>query len=269
MPAPPPPSVPTPKGCNHVRLENEEPLRVGGAFLYLLMLKEILKLLVAKAVPAQCLSCNLPGTYLCADCQGYLPYLEQTLCPVCTRAAVDGFTHPRCRSRYAPDRLFVPFRYYGVMGAAVRKLKYRAVTALADFLAGLLVEEMLESGFEFGRGALLVPVPLHPVKQLERGYNQSEILARSLGRMLKVELANGALKRIRETPSQTKLKGKEREKNVRGAFGVNQKKGILFRGKDIILVDDVFTTGATLRECNRVLKRAGARFIYLLAVAKD
>lgn len=233
------------------------------------MLKEILKRLADKAVPARCLSCNLPGTYLCPDCQSFLPYLEQPLCPVCTRSAVDGFTHPRCRSRYAPDRLFVPFRYYGITAAAVKKLKYRSATALADFLVGLLVEEMMESGFAFGQESVLIPVPLHPVKQLERGFNQSALLARSLGKLLKIEVVDGVLKRVRETPSQTKLKGKEREKNVRGAFGLDKKKGTLFRRKDIILVDDVFTTGATLRECSRVLKRAGARFIYLVAVAKD
>lgn len=233
------------------------------------MFKDILHIASKILAPARCLSCNLPGNYLCPDCQSYLPYLEQSLCPVCTSPAVDGFTHPRCRSRFVPDRLFVPFRYSGVMGAAVKKLKYRSVTALADFLARLLVEEMAESDFVLGHEAVLVPVPLHPVKQLERGFNQSSLLAGSLGNFLKIRVVVGVLRRVRETPSQTKLKGKEREKNVRGAFGIDMKKGIILRGKDIILVDDVFTTGATLRECSRVLKRAGARFIYLLAVAKD
>lgn len=241
----------------------------GGAFLYLSMLKKILKRLAEKVVPARCLSCNLPGAYLCPDCESYLPYLEQSLCPVCTQGAVDGFTHPLCRSRFAPDRLFVPFRYSGVMAVAVKKMKYRSATALADFLAHLLVEEMAESDFVLGHEAILVPVPLHPVKQLERGFNQAALLSESLGKLLKIEVVNGVLRRIRETPSQTKLKGKEREKNVRGAFGIDKKKDHPFRGKDIILVDDVFTTGATVRECCRVLKKAGARYVYVVAVVKD
>lgn len=233
------------------------------------MIKSFLNELVKKLDPPRCLSCRLPGSFICETCSTYTPYLEQPLCPVCTRPAVAGFTHPRCRSRYCLDRLFVPFRYRGVIAVAIKKLKYKEVTTLADFLANLIVEEMTEEGFQFGSQSIIIPVPLHRLKLLERGYNQAGLLGNSLGKRLGIRVVTGVLKRIRETPTQTKLKGKEREKNVKNAFAVDLKKVDSIFGKDILLVDDVFTTGATLRECGRILKHSGARYIYAVTVAKD
>lgn len=233
------------------------------------MLKKLLASAADFLVPKRCVVCYLEGDFFCASCREKLVYLETPLCPVCTRAAIDGFAHPRCRRKFTLDRVFIPFRYRGPISTAIKKLKYKKVTALADFLVGLMLEVMVEQGVTVGQQALILPVPLHPVKEWERGFNQAALLAESLGNALGLRIAAGVIKRTKETVSQTKLKKKEREKNVHGAFVVDKHQTATIKGRDLILIDDVFTTGATLRECGRVLKRAGARFIYAFALAKD
>lgn len=234
-----------------------------------ILFKNILTAAADFLVPKRCVVCHREGDFFCAHCRQDLVYLEAPVCPVCTRAAIDGFTHPRCRRRFTLDRVFIPFRYRGPLSAAIKKLKYKKVTALSDFLVGLMRETMEEQGVTVGKHALILPVPLHPVKEWERGFNQAALLAESLGKTLGLKVAAGVVKRTKETVSQTRLKVKEREKNVRGAFVVDKTKAAVIKGKDLILIDDVFTTGATLRECGRILKRAGARFIYAFALAKD
>lgn len=234
-----------------------------------ILLKKLLTSATNFLIPKRCVVCYQEGDFFCDRCREKLIYLETPVCPVCTRAAIDGFAHPGCRREFTLDRVFVPFRYRGPLVAAIKKLKYKKVTALADFLVGLLLEVMAEQGVNVGRQALILPVPLHPLKEWERGFNQAALLAESLGKALGLKVVAEAVKRTRETVSQTRLKGKDREKNVRGAFVVDETKAAAVEGRDLILVDDVFTTGATLRECGRVLKRAGARFIYAFALAKD
>ncbi len=233
------------------------------------MLKYLFDSVADLFYPRRCLVCQKIGAYLCETCYKYLPYLESPPCPVCTRQAIGGFTHPRCRGRYRIDRLIVSFKYRNPIALAIKKIKYREITDLADFLVALLAADLAEAGIALGEKSLLVPVPLHPIKEIERGYNQSTLLAKSLGKAYNLPVVPDALIRVRETVSQTKLKHDEREKNVRGAFKINPKRRELLRGQDVVLVDDVFTTGATLRECGSVLKRAGVRHLYALAIAKD
>ncbi len=112
---------------------------------------------------------------------------------------------------------------------------------------------------------LVVPVPLHPARLRERGFNQAELLAKILAQKINVPL-NGALERIRYTTTQTAFDRVERMENLRGSFRLRKKIGV--RGLHVLLVDDILTTGSTLSECARVLREAGARSVYAVTAAR-
>jgi ComF family protein len=113
---------------------------------------------------------------------------------------------------------------------------------------------------------MIVPVPLHWTRRLSRGFNQAEVLARGLAVAGGRQVARRGLVRIRPTQHQTRLSVTERQRNVRGAFGMGRW-GPALHGKRILLVDDVLTSGATIGECTRALKKAGARDVYVAVVA--
>lgn len=119
----------------------------------------------------------------------------------------------------------------------------------------------------FGRADWVVPVPLHPFRVWWRGFNQSELLARPISEKLGIRYGNGLLRRVRNDPKQVGLSGRRRWENVRGAFAASNP--AVVKGKTILLVDDVMTTGATLSECARVLKRAGAEKVYGLTLTRQ
>jgi ComF family protein len=113
---------------------------------------------------------------------------------------------------------------------------------------------------------LIIPVPLHPKRLRWRGFNQSLLLARQVSRMYEVPVDPFLLYRSRETPPQTQLTEEERRKNVRGAFAMDAAKPL--KGKSVLLVDDVYTSGATVNECSRVLVRGGAKTVHVLTLAR-
>lgn len=152
---------------------------------------------------------------------------------------------------------------------AIKKLKYKNISGLAPILSDLLIAATNESSFVFGEKSLIIPIPLHPLKKYERGFNQSSLIAEQFSKKLGLIYIEEGLCKVKETISQTKLKIAERSLNVKNSFIVNPRYSSELKNKDIILIDDVFTTGATLREGAKVLKKAGARYVYLLAVAKD
>ncbi|MBI4526449.1 MAG: ComF family protein [Deltaproteobacteria bacterium] len=112
----------------------------------------------------------------------------------------------------------------------------------------------------------IIPVPLHRKRLRWRGFNQAVVLAREVSRAWNVPVDPFVLSRTRETPPQTQLTEEERRKNVRGAFVLNRKKSV--KRKVLLLVDDVYTSGATARECSRVLRRAGAKEVHVLTLAR-
>jgi ComF family protein len=113
---------------------------------------------------------------------------------------------------------------------------------------------------------VVVPVPLHPKRLRWRGFNQSVLLGRELSRVFRLSLDPFLLQRKVETPPQTQLNEEERRRNVRGAFAVNPEKSL--QNRSVLLLDDVYTSGATVNECSRCLKRAGAREVYVLTLAR-
>ena len=147
----------------------------------------------------------------------------------------------------------------------VHRFKYQREFAflawMSDEMAGVYQEEFAPLDFD-----LIIPVPLHWQRLLKRGYNQSQLLARFLAKKINLPLAPSVLVRTKNTPPQVGLSRNQREKNLKKAFLV--KKPSLVEGKKLLLIDDVITTGATIEEASRTLKRAGAELVGVLAFAR-
>ncbi|MCP3676228.1 MAG: ComF family protein, partial [Deltaproteobacteria bacterium] len=151
--------------------------------------------------------------------------------------------------------------YEGTLLDAIHLLKYRGKTALAHPLASLLTDTI--DGQEYD---IITPVPLHRKRLQERGFNQSLLLARGVAKRYRIPIDYPNLRRVRATAPQINLSGNERKANVRGAFEV--RKGAPFSKKRVLLIDDVYTTGATVSECSKALKKAGANEVGVLTLAR-
>ena len=206
---------------------------------------------------------------LCASCARTFSEqkINEPFCPVC------GVPFPNspgpghiCGECFANPRQFVEARsacvYAPGVDAAVKAFKYGGRSMLSEALGGLL----LEAAATFSaKPDLIMPVPLHKRRLRGRGFNQSLLLARVLSKRLSVELDYLSLRRVRHTVQQTGLKPGEREKNVAGAFSLSA--GSAVKGRRVLLVDDVYTTGATINECSKVLKKAGSE-VYAITLAR-
>lgn len=184
-------------------------------------------------------------------------------CPGCgVRSAGTEGVCATCRRRAtAPgrlaDRLWLG-AYHGPLGRLVRALKYRGATRLAGWLGAQLGREVARAGW---RPQLVCAVPLHPSRQRQRGFNHAELLAREAARQLGVPYRR-LLRRTRPTPQQTRLDREARRRNVRGAFV-----SLPARGASVLLIDDVWTTGATAEACRQALATSGAGPVWVAVIA--
>lgn len=209
---------------------------------------------------------------ICRTCFSEFRKISSPICPVCGRGFVSttGQEDHLCEDclRELPfyEASGAPYAYEGRMAQAISLFKYGQRSVAADSL-GPLLATFARTWFEQPSEELLVmPIPLHPKRLRERGFNQSLLLARHVSRFLETGLDFRSLRRIKYTTPQTGLRGKERRKNVRGAFGIW--KGRSLKGGRVLLIDDVNTTGSTLNECARVLKRAGCDKVFCLTLAR-
>lgn len=219
--------------------------------------------------PLVCPGCNKRGAWICEECLLQFRPVEYYTCAVCGKRAIKGATHRLCQDGYSLDRLMSIYQYQGPVRRAVHWLKYRDVTGLKDILVRLMWEEIGSLGLEFGGQAIVAPVPLHWQRGFKRGYNQAELLAKPLAENLGLAYQENLLRRVRDTKSQIKLKRKERLENVAAAFEIPSDSLRHVKNRDVLLVDDVCTTGATLNSCAATLKQAGARYVWGLTLARD
>jgi ComF family protein len=162
------------------------------------------------------------------------------------------------------DAICTPFAFQGVLRQAIHRLKYGGFKSLALPLAHLLTQQVENRPLP---AEVLVPVPLHPRRLRERGYNQSGLLAQELGRLTAIPVEEDTLVRHRNSRAQVKTSdSEERRSNVLGAFDCRGEK---LKGRRILLIDDVCTTGATLNSCAIALKKAGASSVWGLALARE
>lgn len=144
---------------------------------------------------------------------------------------------------------------------AVHLLKYNGAEKIADKF-GLLIAQKISDDSKLSMSDMVVPVPLHPARKRERGYNQSELISNRVSRELRIGHEPGLLKRIRQTQSQTMFDAEGRKRNIAGAFSIDNRFRERIKGRRILVIDDVITTGSTIKECAGVLKYSGALEVY-------
>lgn len=221
--------------------------------------------------PRRCVSCGSFGVFFCQKCLVKVKFIELPICPVCERPAIGGATHPGCQTRYSLDGLISACVYDGPIKAAVKRLKYKPwVTDLGEILVNLALDFYHKNTSiirVIEQNPTLVPTPLHKSRERERGFNQSALIGKILSQKLNLEFRPDLLCRHKKTKPQAELKGKERLANIRGAFAIS-KPYALTPIPFVLLIDDVWTTGATLRACGQVLKRAGVKNVWALTLAR-
>lgn len=190
---------------------------------------------------------------------------------MCNRQSIDGLTHPGCRTRYSIDGVFTALVYKGVVKKLLYTFKYQPFltdlqTVLSDLFYESLIQKELFYNIVLSKNIVFVPIPLHPAKLRKRGYNQAELLATSLGKKFEREVIL-ALRREKQTKPQFGLLKKDRQENIKGAFVISGKFADKIKDKQVILVDDLVTSGVTLVEAANVLKRAGARKVFAAVLA--
>ena len=215
--------------------------------------------------PQWCVGCGREGDMLCPACRLSLLPIEPPICPRCGLPQPEGVLCPGCAAAPAEiDGIRSPFLFEGVTRRAVHELKYHNIRALAEPLAGLLYDYLVARPLP---ADVLVPVPLHPRRRRERGYNQSGLLARELGRLAGMPVVDECLFRRHYTSPQARAASiQQRRSQMADAFACRD--GGL-AGCRVLLIDDVTTSGATLNACAGALKSAGAASVWGLTVAAE
>jgi len=237
-------------GAENMFILSHHPLNIGATF--------------GRLLPAQ--PCYLCGELThdglcCTACQADLPHHTAPCCTVCALPLPVTGVCGRCLA--APPAFahtIAAFRYAFPLDHMIRALKFDECLILADFLADALAARIDE------RADLLIPLPLHPARLRERGFNQSHLLATRLSRILHMPLLAQAATRVRDTLPQSSLPWRERGKNMQHAFALAA--GTDVHGKHVAIVDDVMTTGASIEALARILKQAGAKKVSAWVVAR-
>lgn len=213
--------------------------------------------------PPECPGCGKAGERWCEDCQKGLTRFGPEVCPVCGEISAGGKLCKDCRANPPPFQAVRSWATHeGALRKAIHHLKYQKDIGLAEALAFHLIDLYNDQKWNVD---LVTAVPLSRKRLRERGYNQSELLARPLALYLDKPFKAGALRRVRDTASQVGLNAKERKQNVAHAFQGDPKWA---SGKVILIVDDVTTTGSTLWMCTEALMAAGAAGVYAMTLAR-
>ena len=238
-------------------------------------LNEVLRNIADVIFPPRCLGCAeiLPQQSLqtfCPACREKIRFITGSLCPICGMAFFDSPAPDHLCGNCLENKPYFSLAravasYETLILDAIHQFKYghniSTGTALASFMA-----EFCFPDFDFTDYSLILPVPLHIRRLRERGFNQALILAKAIGEKHSIPVNFSLLKRRKFTLTQTGLDKKEREKNIRGAFAVTD--NAKTEGKNIILIDDVYTTGATINQCAKTLIKAGAGKVAVLTLAR-
>lgn len=208
--------------------------------------------------------CRDTNLLVCENCKNILIPITGHVCEKCGNPIPKSCTIcDECKNK---ELFFDKARASYIFDDYSKKLVYDLKYFNKKFASSHITQKLIEPLLSFDSPNLLIPVPLHQNRLKERGYNQSELIANSLSELTSLPINTTALTRKIETETQTGKSKKERQENVVGAFAVVSKAEI--KNKNIVLIDDVFTTGATTNECARVLKKAGANKVYVLTVLK-
>jgi ComF family protein len=215
--------------------------------------------------PKRCVGCGREGSFICSKCLHTIKHFFPPLCPLCGRPQINGILCQDCVNWNAKvDGIRSPFHFDGVIREAIHQLKYKQLSSISGQLAYLIYEYLISYPLPVD---VLVPVPLHPKRLRERGYNQSALLVRELGQLSGLPVVNECLIRKRYTPPQARTNSvNERWENVVGTFTCRSNE---VANRKVLLIDDVATSGATLNACANALKNSGAISVWGLVLARE
>lgn len=222
------------------------------------------------------MTCIVCGSYetdrekICSLCYSKIKYIQPFYCQKCGIPLEAGGEH--CyRCLHPQTKIYYEYLrgvclYDDIIRKCIHLYKYRGKDYLSETLSKLLVRFII-TDTQMATADIIVPVPLHWWKQLQRGYNQAELFAINVAKALSKKVITGNLYRKRFTKAQVNLKRESRLKNVEDAFGVKHPE--VFKDKTVLVIDDVCTTGETINQCAKALKKAGAKKIYGVTLARD
>jgi ComF family protein len=241
------------------------------------MFKDYLSRIINIIYPKTCLTCRKPlensrkENLLCSNCLQGIKKNTPPLCTVCGRQ-IRGIQVPKglcyacsANKNFSFDRSFAACIYEGEIRELIHRFKYQQQDYLNRFLAGLLIEFVYQNRISLDIFNLVMPIPLHKTRLREREFNQAELIARPLAKEFSLRLSSDNLWRKHNRVAQMELSDKQRWDNVKGCFALRNPQEV--RGKNILLIDDVLTTGATSSEAAGVLKTAGAGSVWVLSLA--
>lgn len=219
--------------------------------------------------PKTCLSCGKWGVYICLDCQRKLVYIQKEACFYCKKSSFLGLTHQLCRRKNGIDGVLSLIYYNPTAKKIIKGIKYRLVKNAFNEILLINSWDKVEKYYTFKKifnNCLVQPIPLHQKKLLQRGFNQSQLFAQYYSHLLGYPTAD-VLWRVKETLPQAQISsGLDRYKNIQNAFSVKNNSKVF--GQDIILVDDVITSGHTTKEATNELKKHGARNVFVFTFAQ-
>ncbi|NMC36597.1 ComF family protein [Candidatus Beckwithbacteria bacterium] len=225
--------------------------------------------------PPTCLSCGKFAEVLCSKCLAQIHEQEQLICPFCLQTSLYGQKHSKCKGNL--DGLVAIWSYKGVIQKVIKSVKYRYYWAFFDKIIQLYLLYLQKPKYQrlqkyLEQKPIVIPVPLHKFKQKQRGFNQAEIIGKTLAKYYDLPFSKQILIRIVNTKPQSELSKKERAVNIKNAFFASGKvlqiSSKPLKDKQILLVDDVWTTGSTMQTCARILKKLGASKIWALTLAR-
>ena len=219
--------------------------------------------------PKICLGCNCKlgkqQTFLCAECETPLEFLTGNICEIC--GSIKEINHCKtCETNtFSFDKACSVFHFNQIVQNLIHELKYSEMTKIAKYLGGF-AGEYLRKFEPFKNVDIIAPVPLHKVKKRARGFNQAEFLTKEIAEKMNWQHIPNLILRKKFTKTQTKLKRNQRQINVSDAFVLNSKFDVA--QKNILIVDDVFTTGSTVNAISKLLKNNAVSKIYVLTIAR-
>lgn len=239
----------------------------------MILFKIIIKFILDLIFPITCLNCNKEGLWLCQNCYTKIEITRESSCPLCKKSNQGEFCQ-NCQAKVSLNGLIITTSYENpIIQKTIQAFKYHNLKEISIPLSKLLITSLSQIDklnkapiLNLHKNLVLTAVPLHKKRLLERGFNQAELLARPAARFLKVAFYPDLLSRKHYTEAQATLSKSQRLNNIKNAFVKN--KSLDLSGKNVIIIDDVATTLATLNECAKILKKYNCQQVWGLVIAR-
>lgn len=216
--------------------------------------------------PKNCLNCKKEGSWLCGSCKNSLFFIENRTCPFCEKSTDLFFVCEECQNKAQISKVFSLFKYSDFLAQElIKSFKYRFLEGVIDDMEPLMRKFLYKYRelIYVKNDSVIMPVPLYWHKKCLRGFNQAELIAKSIGGILNIEVKTNLVIKKNITRNQAEISPKKRRENIKDAFKINS-----YIPKNIIIVDDVITTGSTIAEIARILSSAGAENIQVITLAR-